>query len=218
MSKLVEQFHLPLIDAELPPRYNIAPTQSVAIVRLAHKSDQRELAVVKWGLVPSWAESPSIGSRMINARAESAAEKPAFRKAFRQRRCLVPADGFFEWETILKQKQPHYITLRDGGLFAIAGLWEWWRRETEVIESCTLLTTDANDVVRPLHDRMPVILPPEAYDRWLDPNVEDPAELMSLLKTYPAEAMTERPVDRIVNSPATDDPRCIQAVRQQTLF
>jgi putative SOS response-associated peptidase YedK len=155
---------------------------------------------------------------MINARAETADTRPAFRAAFHERRCLVPADGFFEWQRLGKQKQPHYITLSDGGLFAIAGLWERWVRDGRVIESCTLLTTEANALLEPLHDRMPVILPPEAYDRWLDPQITDSADLAALLQPYAAEALSIRPVNPIVNSPAYDEPRCIEPVRQQTLF
>jgi putative SOS response-associated peptidase YedK len=218
MSKVVEQFQLPLFDGELTPRYNIAPTQDVAVVRLAKDRASRELAMLKWGLVPSFADDPKTGNRMINARAETAATKPAFRAAFRERRCLVPADGFFEWRAEGKKKVPHYITLRDGGLFAIAGLWEYWRREEQVIQSCTLLTTDANDLVRPLHDRMPVIVPPEFYDHWLDPQVREADGLQSLLRPLPAEQMAMTTVDPVVNSPANDDLRCIQPQRQKGLF
>jgi putative SOS response-associated peptidase YedK len=218
MSKVVEQFHLPLLDDALTPRYNIAPTQAVAAVRSSPATQIRELVMLKWGLVPAWADDPTIGNRMINARSETAAVKPAFRSAMRQRRCLVPADGFFEWQTLGRKKQPHYFTLRDGGLFAIAGLWETWRHQELVIESCTLLTTEANPLVRPLHDRMPVIVPPEAYDRWLDPLIDDAEKLEPLLRPYPAEEMAVRPVNPIVNSPAQDDPRCIDPPAQQSLF
>lgn len=217
MSKLVEQFHLPLLEMALPPRYNIAPSQSIAVVR-SGRDGERELAMLKWGLVPAWAEEPTIGNRMINARSETAAIKPGFRSAFRQRRCLVPADGFFEWQTLGKKKLPHYITLRDGELFAIAGLWDRWERNGLVIESCTLLTTDANAAVRPLHDRMPVILSPEAYDRWLDPQIKEPEQLTPLLTSYPANEIAVRPVNPIVNSPANDEPGCIGAPPRQNLF
>lgn len=214
----MEQFHLPLLEGELTPRYNIAPTQDVAAVRMKPGAEFPELAMLKWGLVPAWADDPKIGYRMINARSDTASEKPAFRKAFRQRRCLIPADGFFEWLTEGKRKLPHYFTLRDGGLFAIAGLWDRWRRDDQVIESCTLLTTDANELVRSLHDRMPVILPPEFYDHWLDPHVEEPPELQALLRPFPADQMAIMPVEPVVNSPANDDPRCIQPLRQKGLF
>ncbi len=218
MSKVVEHFHLPLFDGTLEPRYNIAPTQQVAAVRVATGNKERELAMFRWGLVPPWADDPKIGSSMINARSETAAAKPPFRAAFQQRRCLVPADGFFEWRSEGKRKLPHHITLCDGGLFAIAGLWERWRRGGETIESCTLLTTDANDLVRPLHDRMPVILPPEFYDHWLDPQITDPDELQALLRPFPAEQMAMTAVEPIVNSPVHDDPRCIEPLRQKGLF
>jgi putative SOS response-associated peptidase YedK len=218
MSKLVEQFHLPLFEGELTPRYNIAPSQPVAAVRMTHGTEARELAMLKWGLVPAWADDPKIGNQLINARAETAADKPAFRSAFRERRCLVPADGFFEWRREGKRKLPHYITLRDGGLFAIAGLWERWRRDGDIIESCTLLTTDANELVRPLHDRMPVIVPPEFYDHWLDPHVKEPGDLLAILRPLPAEQMNVLPVEPVVNSPANDEPRCIEPLRQKSLF
>ena len=145
----------------LEPRYNIAPTQNIAAVRIAPEGKAREWALLRWGLVPFWAADPRIGSRLINARSETAAEKPAFRHAFRLRRCLVPADGFYEWQRLARERRPYFIRLRERETFAIAGLWEEWRGpEGVAIASCTLLTTEANALMRPLHDRMPAILPP----------------------------------------------------------
>ncbi len=196
----------------LAPRYNIAPTQPVAIVRAAEDGG-REMVLARWGLIPSWAKDPSVGARMINARSETIADKPAFRAAFRRRRCLVPADGFYEWQAVNGKKQPYYIELRDHGPFAIAGLWEHWQAPTgEEIESCTLLTTDANDLVRPLHDRMPVILAPEDYALWLDPAVSDPVLPAQLLRPFPPAAMALHPVSTRVNTVRNDDPSCIAPI------
>ena len=168
-SVIAEQFAL----FEVPPftaRFNIAPTQPVPVIRmrpgpsLRARRGSRELVWLRWGLVPGWAKDPAIGSRLINARAETAAEKPAFRTALRQRRCLVAADGFYEWQQAGRTKQPYFIHLRDDRPFAFAGLWEAWEGADHAwLETCTLLTTGPNDVVRPIHDRMPVILPPQAY-------------------------------------------------------
>lgn len=198
--------------AEMPllePRYNIAPTQSVAVVR-ADADGQRRLDHLVWGLVPSWANDPTIGNRLINARAETVAEKPAFRKAFRQRRCLVVADGFYEWQRAGRQKQPYYLTAAGGGSFALAGLWEQWQRDGRTIGSCTILTTDANDCVRAVHDRMPVILPPEAWRRWLDPGLTDPAAVQPLLKPCPPEMLVTFPVSTSVNRATYDRSDCIE--------
>src|SRR5262245_7474343 len=163
----------PLFDfPEVPPNYNVAPTQAVLAVRVPHGQDKPAPALLKWGLVPGWADDPAIGNRMINARAETAADKPSFRAAFRKRRCLVLADGFYEWQKVGGKKQPYLIRLRGGEPFAFAGLWEHWERDGRAVESCTILTTDANGLVKPLHDRMPVILAPQDFALWLDPKVQ----------------------------------------------
>jgi putative SOS response-associated peptidase YedK len=201
---LAEHFDLPEVPV-LTPRYNIAPSQPVAVVR-----GGPELAQMRWGLIPAWADDPAIGHRMINARAETVAERPAFRAAFRRRRCLVLADGFYEWQRQDGRKQPFYFRLRDGGPFAFAGLWERWEKGDEPIESCTLLTTEANAVVDPVHDRMPVVLDPGDYRRWLDPRVDRPDELQPLLRPYPAAQMVAHPVGLLVNDPRRDEPRCIE--------
>lgn len=195
---------------DLRPRYNIAPMQQVPIVRL-NAAGEREIAQVRWGLVPRWAKDPSIGAKMINARGETAATKPSFRTAFRRHRCLVPADGFYEWQLRREgPKQPMRIGMKDGGVFAFAGLFErWLSPEGEKLDTCTMLTTEANALLRPVHDRMPVIVPPEAYARWLDPALPDPE---ALIAPYADAAMTYWPVSTRVNSVKNDDPKCIEPI------
>jgi putative SOS response-associated peptidase YedK len=270
---IAEQFGL----FELPPfaaRFNIAPMQLVPVIRqcekgvgsllperpdgghrrealvVAQKTPDpffRELVWLRWGLVPGWAQDPAIGNRLINARAETAAEKPAFRAALRRRRCLIAADGFYEWQQAKKGtgpicaqhpegrsgkldpspfsqrgKQPYFIRLRNDQPFAFAGLWEVWegpdRAHEQVgnlshgsrLETCTLLTASPNDLLRPIHDRMPVIVAPDDYRRWLDPAVEDPRQLAPLLVPYPSEPMEAYPVGGLVNNPTHESPRCIE--------
>jgi putative SOS response-associated peptidase YedK len=209
-EQVAAQFQLP--DApQLAPRYNIAPTQQVAVVRADEGG--RTLSLMRWGLVPSWAKELAIGAKMINARAETAAEKPAFRSAMKQRRCLIPADGFYEWQALPGGKQPFYIHMADGSPFAFAGLWEQWRTpEGPWLETCTILTTAANELMRPLHDRMPVIIPPEQYARWLDPELRDAGPLQELLAPYAADAMAAMPVSKAVNKVGNDDPGLIAPV------
>jgi putative SOS response-associated peptidase YedK len=193
----------------LAPRYNIAPTQPVAAVRAAPNGG-RELTHFHWGLIPPWAQDPSIGSRMINARAETAAEKPSFRNALKYRRCLVPADGFYEWQKIDGRKQPVYIQMQDGRPFAIAGLWERWQSaDGSEIESCTLLTTDPNELLEVVHNRMPVIVAPSDFDLWLNPKVQRPDEIGHLLRPYPALEMRFYQVSPAVNSPHSDNPNLV---------
>lgn len=203
------------VDAvpEAAPRYNIAPTQPVAVVRMAPHDGHREVAMLRWGLIPGWAKDLSIGSRLINARSETVAEKPAFRVALKRRRCLVPASGFYEWRAEGGRKQPYYFYAADGAPLAIAGLWEHWEGpEGDVVESCTLLTTDANDLVRPIHDRMPVILPRAAHADWLDPDIGQPGPVLALLAPYPAEAMAAHAVGALVNAVRNDGPGCVAPV------
>lgn len=206
---IAEQFGLPEPLA-LAPRYNIAPTQPVAAVRRLRDSGRRELALFTWGLIPSWAKDISTGVGMINARAETVAEKPAFRAAYKYRRCLIPTSGFYEWQKTGRQKQPYFIHLLNEDPFAFAGLWEHWQGpDGSEIESCTILTTEANEMMRPLHDRMPVILDLQDYELWLDPSVQNGERLQPLLRPYPAELMAAYPVSTLVNSPHNDDPRCL---------
>jgi putative SOS response-associated peptidase YedK len=195
----------------LSPRYNIAPSQPVAAVRAAPAgTGGRELALLRWGLIPSWSKDPAIGNRLINARAETVREKPSFRNAFKRHRCLIPASGFYEWQRRELRKQPFYIRMHDGRPFAFAGLWDRWENPDKgVIESCTILTTATNTLLAPIHDRMPVILPSGKYDQWLDPSLQDPDSLASLLVPFPPEDMIAFPVSPRVNTPSTDDEGCI---------
>ena len=206
-ERLAEEFGVDASSIELAPNYNVAPTQKVAAV--LEEGGQRRLEVLRWGLIPPWADDPGIGSRMINARSETAPGKPSFRRAFRERRCLIPADGFYEWQRTNGAKQPYYIHMEDGRPFAFAGLWESWSKGEGEIRTCTILTTGANALVGEVHDRMPVILAHDAYDVWLDPASERD-ELTGLLAPYPEDEMETYPVSRFVNSPSNNDPRCIE--------
>ena len=194
-------------DLEYRPRYNIAPTQRVLTVT---NEEETQAQFMKWGLIPSWAKDPSIGSRMINARGETIAEKPSFRTALRKRRCLVLADGFYEWKKAEGQKVPMRITLKEEEPFAFAGLWEAWKSpEDEWVRSCTIITTAPNTLMEPIHNRMPVILPQEAEETWLNPAIEDPQVLTSFFQPFPAEAMEVYPVSTMVNSVKNDAAECI---------
>jgi putative SOS response-associated peptidase YedK len=200
----------------LPARYNVAPTQEVPAVRVETGPEDdggRHLVQLRWGLIPFWADDPAIGSRMINARAESAPDKPAFRAAFRRRRCLVVADGFYEWQAPARKggrKQPYRIQLASGAPFGFAGLWERWTNpeDQRVVESCTILTTDANDLLKPIHPRMPVMLSPEHFGVWLDPET-DVETARGLLGPYPDASLTVYPISTRVNAVAHDDPAVI---------
>jgi putative SOS response-associated peptidase YedK len=198
-------------EPTLEPRYNIAPTQVVAIVAESRQESRRELRMVKWGLIPFWAQDARAGARLINARSESAAEKPAFRTAFKRRRCLIPADGFYHWKKTEGSKGPYFVGLANQEVFAFAGLWDWWKSpEGEIVESCTILTTDANDLLRPMLDRMPVILSPKDYDLWLDPELSNPELLKPLLKPYPSDKMIVYRVGEKVNKATYVAPDCIE--------
>jgi len=210
------------------PLFNLAPTQPIAVVRHVPNAGNgaRELVWMHWGLVPSWAKDRSMGARMINARAEGAVSKPAYRAAFRRRRGLVVADGFYEWQKVEQtlplgtgktsrrgkggaKKQPYFFHMNDDRPFAFAGLWETWESpDGSFLDSATILTTDANDLMRPVHDRMPVILAPDNYARWLDPAVE-PEEATALLEPYTGDDLTAYPISTYVNSPSHDDSQCI---------
>lgn len=194
----------------LRPSYNIAPMQDVVVVR--ETGGARSLAMLRWGLIPFWAKDPTIASRLINARSETAAEKPSFREAMKKRRCIVPASGFYEWKREGTRKQPWYFHPRAGeGLLAIAGLWESWKDpEGNVVETCCLLTTAANAVLAPVHDRMPVILGHEDALRWLDPAEKDPARLAALLAPAPEAVLASHPVSTAVNSVRNNDAHNIE--------
>ena len=213
VERLSEKFQFPEI-IPLKPRYNIAPSQSVAVVRLLPDDTDRKLAMLRWGLLPAWVRDPAKVQQPINAKAETAAEKPMFRDAFKRRRCLVPADGFYEWKQEEGRKQPVYIHMRDGEPFAIAGLWERWEgQDGQVIESCTLLTTEPNDVLAPIHNRMPVILDPKDYAQWLDPDLQTADGVKPLLRPYPSDLMTVYSISLRVNNPRNDDSQCLEPLR-----
>jgi putative SOS response-associated peptidase YedK len=209
-ARIAEQFELTL-EPDLPPRYNIAPTQEAAIVVAAPGG--RRLELRRWGLVPSWAKDPKIGHRLINARAEGIEAKPSFRTAFRRHRCLVPADGFYEWQPARPRKQPFYIRRRDAQPFAMAGLYETWHagRDDE-IASFTIITTEANALLRPIHARMPAILAPGRWKTWLD-SAAEPEQLQPLLASPDPAGFEAYPVTTLVNSPGVDDPRCREPMR-----
>ncbi|MDX1565087.1 MAG: SOS response-associated peptidase [Phycisphaeraceae bacterium] len=221
-EQLADRFVVPAASFDWTPRYNLAPGQSVPTIIRA--GDRRSWKRLQWGLVPPWAQDRSIGHRLINARSETVDQKPSFRKALKKRRCLVPADGFYEWKKQAgRTKVPVYLTLKDGSPFAFAGLWETWSDpdHPQSLETFTICTTAPNERVRPIHDRMPAILRPEDEATWLDPGIESPDRLKSLLKPYPADAMVARRVDRYVNNPAHEGPECIREAPDpppQTLF
>ena len=219
LEQLLHRF--PWIDrppADAIARYNIAPTQPVLVIP-NERSDRFDY--FNWGLIPPWAKEPSIGNRMINARVETIAEKPAYAKPFRRRRCLVPADGFYEWrrDPDGKSKTPMHIRLKSGEPFAFAGLWESWHSaDGSEILSTTLITGPPNELVSKIHDRMVVILKPEHYRQWLDPNERDPEDLLPMLKPYPADEMTATAVAKLVNSPKNESPDCIKSAAEESLF
>ncbi|MCC7264656.1 MAG: SOS response-associated peptidase [Candidatus Latescibacteria bacterium] len=209
-AEVSEYFGVEHLSIELTPRYNIAPTQPVAVVR---QRGVRRLDACKWGLVPSWAKDPKIGNRMINARAETLAEKPAFKNALKRRRCLIPASGFYEWRQEGEERFPTYIHPRDESLLALAGLWEEWQSpEGEQLLSCTILTTGANAFMSAIHTRMPVILPPVAREAWLDSATQELEPLLALLQPLAGDDLAAHTVGRQVNTAAFDAPSCIQPV------
>jgi len=213
-QRIAQQFSLDGVP-DLLPRYNIAPSQAIPIIRQGAEG-KRECVMVRWGLIPAWSQEPKTAYSTLNARAETVATKPAFRSAFRSRRCLVPADAYFEWQSRpgSRLKQPFLIALKNQSVFAFAGLWERWRHEDTVIESCTIIVTDANALTRPIHDRMPVILDPSDYPAWLDREATAVA-LQSLLKPYDCDQMTAYPVSTRVNNPRHDDPQVIEPATPQ---
>jgi putative SOS response-associated peptidase YedK len=203
---IAEHFEVLPDDDDWTPRYNIAPTQPVLVIRQHPKEPRRDLSLVRWGLIPSWAKDASGSAGMINARSESAAIKPAFRDALKSRRCLVPADGFYEWVRAGKAKQPYCFEVNDGELFAFAGLWERWKDPSgNWIKSCSILTTTPNTVTAAVHDRMPVILHPGNYDLWLDPGFTNVTAVSAMLKPYDARLMRCYPVSTRINHTASDD-------------
>jgi len=200
-------------DIEWNPRYNIAPTQNVMTIRQHAKRPARVLSLMRWGLIPSWSKDASIAASMINARSETVLMKPAFKDALRLRRCLIPADGFYEWQRAAKARQPFCFEVKHGDLFAFAGLWDRWTNVNgEIVESCSILTTTPNGVTRDVHDRMPVILQKDDYDLWLDPGMTNVKEACALLKPYPESHMRKYAVSTRVNAVQNDDESCAAPV------
>ena len=214
IETLQQNFNIRTTASDIIPNYNVAPTQK--ILAIIKHDNENKLGKLHWGLVPFWSKDISIGSRMINARAETVATKPSFRNAFRKRRCLIPANGFYEWRGEKGNKQPYYITTSSAKPFAFAGLWETWTDkesgEESVYKSCTIITTAAGESIREIHHRMPVILNPEFYEKWLNTNIKDPKELQVIINDGIIHGMIFYPVSKLVNSVKNNDPNCIKPV------
>jgi len=205
-----ERFQLEIEFPDLKPNYNVAPSQNVPVIL---NNGSNHLAMFKWGLIPYWAKDPSIGHKMINARAETVDEKPSFKTCLQRKRCLIVADGFYEWKKEGSSKRPHRITLKNKELFGFAGLWDTWKSPTgEIVNSCSIITTTPNELMAPIHNRMPVILPREVEPVWLDQSINDSTFLKSLLMPYPADLMIAYEVSTFVNSVKNNGPECLVAV------
>jgi putative SOS response-associated peptidase YedK len=213
-KQFIEEYFATASDAEdWNPRYNIAPTQPVPVIRQNSKEPIRELSLMRWGLIPSWAKDFSVAASMINARSETAATKPAFRDPLKFRRCVIPADGFYEWKRTGKAKQPYCFEVNDGELFGFAGIWDRWKDPSgQWVKSCSILTTTPNAVTSAVHDRMPVILDPDGYDVWLDPGMKEVSAVSEVLKPFDARLMRCYPVSTRVNHAANDDEECSRPV------
>ena len=211
-DQIAMRFGVQQVHAEPAERYNIAPTQSVAVV--LETPDSRVMDAFQWGLIPAWAKEPGISNKLINARAETLAEKPSFKQALVKRRCIIPGDGFYEWKKLdEKNKQPMHIRRADGDVFAFAGLWEEWKQaDGTPLRTCTIITTGPNEVMEPIHNRMPAILRPEDESNWLDLTLNHVPDLLAFLKPYPAEWMEAFPVAKRVNTPMVDDPTLLNSL------
>ena len=206
---LASYFYAEYEGMEWEARYNIAPTQTVPVIRQDASEPVRRASWMRWGLVPNWAKDVTVGASMINARSETAVEKPAFKELLQRRRCLIPADGFYEWQKNGKSKQPYCFEMMEKEPFAFAGLWDSWRApDRAILETCTILTTTPNQLLVDVHDRMPVILPAATYDLWLDPGFQDAAAASEMLKPYDAGQMRRYAVSTRVNNVANDEPEC----------
>jgi putative SOS response-associated peptidase YedK len=212
-KQLIQEYFGTTDEVDWEPRYNIAPSQSAGIIRRDRAKPERRFLLARWGLIPYWAKDPSIGYKLINARSETVTGKPAFREAFESRRCLIPADGFYEWRRAGNTKQPFHFGLQDDSLFAFAGLWDCWTdARGQMVESCSILTTTPNSLLADVHDRMPVILNPEHYDLWLDPGFRRVDALKEMLNPFDATLMRRYPVSTRVNFVKNDDPECAAAL------
>jgi putative SOS response-associated peptidase YedK len=211
-SEIESAFDLDRVPS-LEPKYNIAPTQQIATILRSNSDSDRTFQMLRWGLIPSWAKDSKIGAKLINARAETVAEKPSFRSAFRHSRCLIITSGFYEWQRIENGKQPFYIQQIDNLPFAFAGLWTTWQpQDGETISTCTIITTEANEIMQPIHDRMPVILESANYDLWLDPTVQKSEFLQPLLQPYNSDKLKTHPVSTLVNNPRHDSSECLELI------
>jgi putative SOS response-associated peptidase YedK len=211
LEQIEQRFSFRMTERAFAPHYNIAPSQPVLSVM--NDGKENRAGFLRWGLIPPWAKDEAVGNRMINARAETLAEKPSFKRALQKRRCLVIADGFYEWKAAGKKKTPMFIALKSRRPFGFAGLWETWKSPRgEVIHSCTIITTTPNTLMESIHNRMPVILPRAAEALWLDRSVDDPQKLLPLLAPHPGDEMTAYEVSQLVNSPRNDVPACIEPV------
>jgi putative SOS response-associated peptidase YedK len=210
-SGICEYFRVNL-SSPIKPRFNIAPSQKLLVIRLHSETHEHTSSLVRWGLIPSWAKDQSIGARLTNARSETACTKPSFRDSFRRRRCLIPATGFYEWSTLGGKKQPYYVRLTTNEPFGIGGLWDVWEQNGDRIETCTVLTCDANQAMQHLHPRMPVVIQPERYDAWLDPSQTDAAAVFQDLHPFPEERTAIYPVSEYVNNVHHEDSRCQEQI------
>jgi putative SOS response-associated peptidase YedK len=211
LQAIIDEFEIEEVNGTIEPSYNVAPGQDVAVIL---KDESRKLGLLKWGLIPSWSKDPAIGNRMINARAESLAEKPSFKHPLRRKRCLIIADGFFEWKKEGKQKIPMYIFLKNQKPFAFAGLWDTWTSpDGNKISTCTVITTEPNELLKKIHNRMPVILTKKHFDLWLDRNVQDEQMVLPLLQPYAEKDMDMYEVSRAVNSPKNNSPELLKPVQ-----
>lgn len=211
IADIAQAFDVAHIACDLNPSYNIAPGDQLAA--LVQEGDPRSLVSLRWGLLPAWAKEPSIGNKLINARAETLTAKASFKTAFKKRRCLIVADGFYEWRKTIAGKTPMYIHLRSGQPFGFAGLYERWTSpEGASVHTCTMITTEPNHLIQSIHHRMPVILPHDHHARWLDPVIDDEMQLLALLQPFPADEMNAYEVSRLVNSPKNNSVACIEPV------
>jgi putative SOS response-associated peptidase YedK len=211
LQAIIDEFEIEEVNGTIEPSYNVAPGQDVAVIL---KDESRKLGLLKWGLIPSWSKDPAIGNRMINARAESLADKPSFKQPLRRKRCLIIADGFFEWKKEGKQKIPMYIFLKNQKPFAFAGLWDTWTSpDGNKISTCIVITTEPNELLKKIHNRMPVILTKKHFDLWLDRNVQDEQMVLPLLQPYAEKDMDMYEVSRAVNSPKNNSPELLKPVQ-----